>query len=455
MSDTRIERLELENFRLFDKLVVDFHPELTVLVAENGGGKSTILDALALALRPYVDLLDGQSQAKGVARTDIRRARGPDGHPQIVPPLRLSAKGAFNGVEVSWERALLTEKAKTTDGKPLRALAQRVYDGVLAYADNKSSHPQPLPVIAYYSTGRLWNVGRLTVKKKGDADPTPTARTRGYADALAAGSHYRMFADWFMRLSRSIGPYSGGLNEYQRPLEDHRWAVRKAVDAVISDATGWTSISPDWDEEALYVSRHPTPDMRVPRLPVDLLSDGIRTMIGLVGDLAHRCVRLNPQLGAQAAEDASGIVLIDEVDMHLHPKWQQTVLGSLRQAFPKIQFIVTTHSPQVLSTVTGENVRIIERDGDRWVANEPGQSPLARSSADVLTSVQGVSPNPPLPILEVIKDFEMVVRDGREDSPEGNALKAKLDQAGVHIPAPDLETWRFLARRRQAGAGRG
>ena len=89
---------------------------------------------------------------------------------------------------------------------------------------------------------------------------------------------------------------------------------------------------------------------------VDDLSDGFRSILSMVADLAYRMVRLNPQLGAQAVVATPGVVLIDEIDMHLHPLWQQTVLLDMQRAFPKVQFIVTTHSPQVLSSVPAESV---------------------------------------------------------------------------------------------------
>ena len=98
-------------------------------------------------------------------------------------------------------------------------------------------------------------------------------------------------------------------------------------------------------------------------LPVAHLSDGIRTLIGVTADIAHRAIRLNSQLGREAVTSTPGIVLIDEVDMHLHPEWQQVIIESLRNAFPRIQFIVTTHSPQVLTTVRKEHIRLLAADG--------------------------------------------------------------------------------------------
>ena len=87
------------------------------------------------------------------------------------------------------------------------------------------------------------------------------------------------------------------------------------------------------------------------RLPLSSLSDGVRNMIALIADIAHRCARLNPHLSEEAARQTPGVLLIDEVDMHLHPRWQQLVVDLLRKAFPSLQIILSTHSPHVLSTV--------------------------------------------------------------------------------------------------------
>ena len=96
-------------------------------------------------------------------------------------------------------------------------------------------------------------------------------------------------------------------------------------------------------------------------IPVSSLSDGVRAVFFMVADIAFRCVKLNPHLRALAAQETEGIVMIDEIELHLHPSWQQKILDTLQIIFPKIQFIVTTHSPQVVSSVPSECVRIIDQ----------------------------------------------------------------------------------------------
>ena len=96
------------------------------------------------------------------------------------------------------------------------------------------------------------------------------------------------------------------------------------------------------------------------RIPINQLSDGYKSMISLVADIAYRMAVLNPQFLGNICKNTDGVVLIDEVDLHLHPAWQQRVLGDLRAIFPKVQFIVSTHAPAVINTVKRESIRILK-----------------------------------------------------------------------------------------------
>lgn len=90
--------------------------------------------------------------------------------------------------------------------------------------------------------------------------------------------------------------------------------------------------------------------------------------------------------------------MIDEVDMHLHPEWQQLILGAMTEAFPLIQFMVTTHSPQVLSTVKRENIRILAQDADGlWSADMPDEETKGVESSTAMNDVMGVNQVPPVP----------------------------------------------------------
>jgi predicted ATP-binding protein involved in virulence len=115
------------------------------------------------------------------------------------------------------------------------------------------------------------------------------------------------------------------------------------------------------------------------------LSDGFHVFMGLVGDIARRAVILNGQDGAEAPQQAEGVVLIDEVDLHLHPRWQRNALHGLREAFPKLQFIVSTHSPQVLSSVENHQVRRMVG----WSIKDHGVFVEGRDSNAILRELMG------------------------------------------------------------------
>lgn len=114
------------------------------------------------------------------------------------------------------------------------------------------------------------------------------------------------------------------------------------------------------------------------------LSDGQRCMLAMVGDIAQKAAKLNPQFGNQVLFETPGVVLIDELDLHLHPRWQRQVISDLRRTFPKIQFICTTHSPQLIGQVKSEEIILL----DTQQGGHPGQS-FGMDSNWVLRHIMG------------------------------------------------------------------
>nr|WP_262385192.1 AAA family ATPase [Pseudomonas fluorescens] len=197
-------------------------------------------------------------------------------------------------------------------------------------------------------------------------------------------------------------------------------SVSAAVNACLEPA-GWKNIEYSFSRDAL-VAHHDD----FGELPVELLSDGIRNMIGMVADIGFRATKLNGQLGAHAAKSTPGIVLIDEVDMHLHPRWQQTILSQLRDAFPRLQFIVTTHSPQVLTTVPSESIRILR--GNKVYSAPPGTegSEPERMLKQVL-GLEEVRP-PGNPATQELKEYLALVDRDQWSSERAKTLRERLDR---------------------------
>lgn len=418
---TRLDRLVLRHFRLFEQLDLLLHPNLNVIVAPNGSGKTAVLDAIALAWAAFVHPLEGRQQAQGISGNDIRRQRAADGTMEVLAPVTLEASVHVEDIPLTWHRTLPSVKprTRTRGGGEARKHAEPLKGRVISFAKGQTTDPPVLPVFAYYGTGRLWDLLRL--RKKSTQDATRNSRFDGYHLALTSSSHVRTFVDWFGRFSRQAVRDSLSSEPSPHRAAERLKAVGAAVDVLLA-ATGWHGIEWDDTEEVIF-AHHPVHG----RLPVELLSDGIRNMIGLVADLAHRAARLNPQLGERATLDTPGVVLIDEVDMHLHPEWQQTVVESLRTAFPLVQFILTTHSPQVLSTVARESIRVLHVDGDGTArATTPGFQTRGVESADVLAQIMGVNPTPHVLEAMWVNDYKAKIQQGEGESPEALALREKV-----------------------------
>ena len=418
----RLDRLSLKNFRCFTECELDLHPELTVLVACNGQGKTALLDAIAILLGLFVDSFKETKHAFGFARADAHlTSRGGDTMEPVVPVV-LSVEGWARGHKIAWRHkivALGKEKSVLvrSEAGDLQSLAHGLRGLLEHTAKNPDDGVPLLPVVAYYGTGRLWSEHHLTQAKR-RAEATVKGRLAGYRDCLSPSSSFKVFADWYGETWRSMGaPRVPGLEVPDRP-ERLIAAVESAVKTVL-EPTGWHGL--EYVNGHLFV-RHAEHG----RLLLSLLSDGVRNMIALVADLAQKCVRLNPHLGDEATQKTPGVVLIDEVDMHLHPGWQQTVIALLRRAFPEVQLILSTHSPQVLSSVHRESIRTVRLLAERGVLETPRFQTRGVESADVLTHIMGIDPVPQVEEARLLSEYRALIEDGEFESPAARALRERL-----------------------------
>jgi predicted ATP-binding protein involved in virulence len=421
---TRLDKLKLTNFRCFSELEVQFHEKLTVIVAPNGGGKTALLDAINLSWHHFLQGTDWDNKTKGIPCEDDRLAPTPDGEMLARKPVIVAGHTLVNGKPVEWQIDKGLRSPQNTSAKkavPLWSAGYGLRKQLQDYADQKQPSPPVLPVLGFYGTGRLWLGRKITEarRKKLKADTSPVS---GYDDCLSQSSHFELFAVWFERFSRAAQQErETGEASPHRPVERLK-VVAGAVDWLLKP-TGWKSLSFDFGSETL-VATHPVHG----KLPVSSLSDGIRIMIGLVGDIAHRCARLNHHLGSEAARMTPGVIMIDEVDMHLHPEWQQLVLKALQDAFPLIQFIVTTHSPQVVSTAHRENIRmLVQKTSDEWEAHIPERNPYAHANSVALETVMGGHAYPPNDTVDMLREYQRLVGNDQHDAPRALELRAALE----------------------------
>ncbi len=207
------------------------------------------------------------------------------------------------------------------------------------------------------------------------------------------------------------------------------------------------------DIDQVKISRTPHLDMTVIKngseISIFNLSQGEKTLIALVSDIARRLVILNPSL--ENPLNGYGIVLIDEIDLHLHPKWQQTIVQKLENTFPNIQFILSTHSPLVLTTVTSEQIKIINELDYRFKLLSPTSNPFGKNASDAL-AIMETSESPLVhseEILALIKKYESLVKRGQEDCRKTKEIKKRIESTGYTFDIADIEMWRFIAENRE------
>ncbi|MGE3261385.1 MAG: AAA family ATPase [Bacteriovoracia bacterium] len=418
-----IGRIELSNFRGLAECKVNLDPKLTVFVAENGRGKTAILDGIAAAIGYVVDGIAATRQATGFYSDDVRLIRKDGGEMLPVLPTSFSVDGHVFGQDVRWTRLLSKygsrPRTSTKESKSVRRLAEDIRGKVIGNQSVESRDDLILPLVAYYGTGRLWGDSRLT-KWRSDSASRQNDRLAGYVDCLSSQSSFKLTRAWYESKWREAGdPRFKTEGKNTLPLIS---AIRAATSTVL-EPTEWSGLNWNATYNTLEIEH---PQFGV--LPMSSLSDGVRTMLALVVDVARRCATLNPQLGEDAAQRTPGVLLIDEVDMHLHPRWQQRVTDLLRRAFPSLQIILSTHSPHVLSTVDKSSIRVIRLEDGIAHVETPEFQTRGVESADVLSTIMGVDPIPKVEEASWLREYRGLIEDSLATSERALSLRAMLEK---------------------------
>ena len=411
----RVDRLKLKNFRCYSELNIDFDSKLTVIVGENGRGKTAIFDALSIALEPYLHTF--HVQGRNIVQKDVRRVPvyAEDGihiaRMENKYPVAIQLEGCALNKKMSCTRILQQDGTRIDEAEDLLSNGERLC------AEMKQHHATLLPAFAYYGTSRIWVDSNLMNTYDNSLDD----RNTGYEECLEPSSSYNTFGKWYSSVMQSLENDKLPDDDNKQTCLLVRDAVQQAIDACLA-STGLHDLYYNFKLDAFVVSHPDTGEMIV-----DDLSDGFRSILSMVADLAYRMVRLNPFLGRRAILDTPGIVLIDEIDMHLHPSWQQTVLLDLQKAFPKVQFIVTTHSPQVLGSVPPDSIRVLEWEKE-FVGVRRVNFSLGATSYQILQDIQNVQPrSEKLPIVQHLKRYLELVSEDKWDSEEAKTLRKQLD----------------------------
>jgi predicted ATP-binding protein involved in virulence len=404
----KIEQVQIKNFRGFKDLEVQLNPAFTLIIGDNGSGKTALLEAINIAIGSFfLGIKDISSRT--IHRDEVHIATFGD-QEEYQFPVSIVAKGYLTGESLEWKRTKTGVNNDTTHqlASKIKSVAQNLDKQI------RNGEPSNLPLLAYYATGRLFN---LAIEKdlatlKGKENKEIASRFRAYKRSLDAKSNFSQFQKWFR------GKELASIQ--RRDRHDH--SLELVRQAVVHNLPGCTHIYHEFDPDKPLGLKIVLEDGRI--LPFNSLSDGTRNYFALIADLAYKCTTLNPHLKEEALKETEGVVLIDELDLHLHPEWQRLIVNGLRETFPKVQFIATTHSPFLIQE-TGKNQLIILKNNQIHSIT----SGVNKSIEDIAEEFQFVE-NPQWShtrqeMFDKAKTYYQAVKEGK-DTPE---MKAELDEA--------------------------
>lgn len=382
----KLKNIKISNYRCFKEAEIDFDDHITLVVGKNGAGKTAILDAVAVSVSTFLLGIDGgvsRSILKDDARYEFHDLNGTI-DPQHQFPVSIESTGdCLNQQNVKWIRSLNSESGKTTikDAGELTGFAKKAQNQIMT--GDKSL---VLPLISYYGTGRLYAQKK---EKRNLKSLTEFKRQVGYVDCMAAESNEKLMLNWFQMQTLKSLQEQQKTGILDRPLLLK--TVEKAICRSFERISGARNASLIFDLDThRLVLEFESADGNAQKFAMDEMSDGYKNTLSMIGDIAYRMAVLNPTLGDQVLEKTPGVVLIDEIDLHLHPQWQQTILSDLHAIFPEVQFIVSSHAPVVINSVPREQIRILDH-GEIYM---PVAQTYGRDVNSILREVMKVSERP-------------------------------------------------------------
>lgn len=401
-----VHKLKLERFRGAQCLPLELHEKLNVFVGMNGAGKSSILDASAILLSWLVNRIK-HSGASGrpITETDIK-----NGESSASLDITLDDTGGYFGWTIAKVRKGHSKKDIASVLIPATESARRMQSEI------SERHGQVnLPLFAFYPVNRAVLDIPLRIREKHSFD-----LLSAYDESLTSGANFRTFFEWF------------------REREDLENEARRDQQTGIANKSGSTLPDPQLEAvrdalaqfmpefKNLTVRRNPL-RMEVEkygeRLIVNQLSDGEKCLMALVGDIARRMAMANPVRGNPL--EGEGIILIDEIDLHLHPMWQRMIIPKLTAVFPNCQFLISTHSPHVITHVQPENLFLLSMTAEGLQVARPSES-YGKTVERILEDLMGLDTTRPEIVKEALRRiYELIDSQKLEDARESIAQLEK------------------------------
>lgn len=374
----RIDSLSIKNFKLFNEVDFTFHPEFNLIIGVNGSGKTSLLRAVAVALGGWANAyIKSDNNLRPIEENEMREVQI-DNRFDRTKETVITAEGQSMVIDrynekkrctARWSRKRVEKSPNTFTSTKIKYSNypkwyildfSQVGSDILGYIESNRSFN--LPIIAFYECNRLWlPENELNLEASAKAQ---YSRFDPYVDCFHTGADHQAIGEWLLKhelASLQQGKETSVLK-----------SIREAAKFALEDCTGLR-----FDFEASRVMVNFKDEKSI---PFDHLSDGQRTVLGLFCDIARRAAILNPHLEENASAETEGVVLIDELDLHLHPKWQRTIIEGLRGLFPKVQFICTTHSPFLIQSLRTEAELIV-------LGGEPLNEPAHKGIEEIAKSM--------------------------------------------------------------------
>jgi predicted ATP-binding protein involved in virulence len=407
-TSTFLTSLDLNNFRAFEEQHFTFATRLTVVFGKNGTGKSSVVDALATVLLAQIaNARIDIKPAVWVGDSDTRRIPKNIGDRTVYEPApfrRLQVSGQFwMGRVVDID---IDTRKKSTFDEDYSIVGRTIRQAL------ESSEGENLPLFAVFRAQRRYD------NEHEDLSNNPAGREDGYRYCLDVARSRDGLTSWFKRQLLKRGRQGTPSPEAEVVVA----ALRQAVPNLVS-------MEYDADLADLVV------DFGLGEVPFGSLSDGQRGFFAMIAEIAIRCTQLNPHLNGQAATQTQGLVLIDEIDLHLHPEWQRKVVRALVETFVNVQFVVTTHSPIVLTEVDSKSIIDLDRPEADFV---PKLSSFGKDSGWVTRYVMNAATRPNW-ASEAFEKLESAIDQGANE--EARSLIRSLRQQLGDDLDPELVEW--------------
>ena len=445
----KIAKLNLKNFRDAQALSLELNPNLNVFVGVNGSGKSTVLDAIAIMLSwPANRIIRPSASGRLITENDITNSKSSSS-------IQLSCEIDSNTIE--WKLSKNRKGHAPSEDKS-NLLDLKDYVTAIQNQISETSEKVNIPLFVYYPVNRAVLDIPLRIRGQHNFDLLTS-----YDNALTSGANFRTFFEWFrvredlenekFREYQIHDAFFEQIKEikdlYGEYFEENSNESSRQSDSNFSDPqleavrNALSKILPDFSN--LTVRRSPLRmevEKNGKRLTVNQLSGGELNLIAMIGDLARRMAIANPD--STKPLKGSGIVLIDEIDLHLHPNWQRTIVPKLLDVFPNCQFIISTHSPHVITHVQPENLFLLKQTDSGIVSEKPDES-YGKNVDRVLEDLMGLKTTRPDKVASDLHSIFEVIDAGKLK--DAQKMIAELKQ--IIGADPELVKAGVLIKRRE------